>query len=62
LRGWVKNLSDGSVRIVIQGEKEKLEEFLNHLRQGTFLSRVKEIKMEKPEKEEDDFKGFEIKF
>jgi acylphosphatase len=32
--GWVKNLRDGRVELVVEGEEEVLERFLIELRQG----------------------------
>ena len=34
LTGWVRNLPDGSVEGVVQGEKERVEEMLAWCRQG----------------------------
>lgn len=31
LRGWVKNLPDGRVELIAQGEKETIEDFLDRL-------------------------------
>ena len=44
LMGWVKNLPDGRVEIVVEGPKEKLETFEVWARQGppsAMVSRVK---------------------
>lgn len=40
LTGWVKNLSDGRVEAVAEGEKELLENFIARIKQGPALSRV----------------------
>jgi len=39
LRGWVKNLSDGSVQAVVEGPREKIEELLSRLKAqfGAFI-------------------------
>ncbi|NYZ77166.1 acylphosphatase [Candidatus Micrarchaeota archaeon] len=57
LSGWVRNRSDGSVEIVAEGEKEKLEELLSWCRKGPGAARVDEVKYgwEKPAGE---FSGF----
>ncbi|MFA0752020.1 MAG: hypothetical protein SLRJCFUN_002423 [Candidatus Fervidibacter sp.] len=34
ITGYVRNLRDGSVEVVAEGEKERLEQFLTYLRQG----------------------------
>ena len=38
--GTVENLSDGTVRVVAQGERELLEIFVGLLKEGSLLSRV----------------------
>ena len=40
LTGYVKNLSDGTVEAVAQGEKETLEKLVKHLHKGSVFSRV----------------------
>ena len=39
LKGWVKNLSDGSVQAVAEGPREKVEELLSRLKDhfGAFI-------------------------
>ncbi|MBI4992802.1 MAG: acylphosphatase [Candidatus Magasanikbacteria bacterium] len=34
LSGWVKNMSDGTVEMVVEGEENKLKEFLNWCKVG----------------------------
>ena len=46
LVGYVKNLSDGMVEVVAQGEKSALEKFVAKLRNGSLLSRVDKIEIE----------------
>ena len=60
LAGWVRNRSDGSVEIVAEGEKEKLEELLSWCRNGPSGARVDEIKYDW-EKAKDEFGGFSAK-
>ena len=43
LAGTVQNLSDGSVRIVAEGDKSALEKFLEKLHKGSLLSRVDSV-------------------
>ena len=40
LHGWVRNLPDGRVEIQAEGEREALERFERHVRQGPPASRV----------------------
>jgi acylphosphatase len=47
LTGYVKNLSSGrSIEVWAEGEKEKLEELLNHLKVGPPRSRVERVDVE----------------
>lgn len=43
LTGWVRNLSDGRVEAVVQGEEEKLKELLKHIHKGSYFSDVKNV-------------------
>ena len=46
LSGYVRNGDDGrSVEVVAEGPVAALEELLQHLRRGPFLSRVDEVEM-----------------
>ncbi len=38
--GEVKNMPDGTVHVVAEGERGKLEKLIEKLKQGPFLSRV----------------------
>ena len=40
LSGTVQNLSDGSVRVVAEGDESVLREFAKKLRKGSILSRI----------------------
>ena len=43
LTGWVRNTSDGSVEIFVQGEDLPLESFTSWLKQGPSYSHVRNI-------------------
>ncbi len=43
IKGSVRNCPDGSVEVIAQGEKTKLDTFLGALRRGSLLSRVESI-------------------
>jgi acylphosphatase len=46
LSGYVRNSDDGrSVEVVAEGSVAALEELLQHLRRGPFLSRVDEVEV-----------------
>lgn len=52
LKGWVRNLSDGRVEAILQGENEKIDELLHLLRRGPFFAKVTDIVVDWEEKEE----------
>jgi len=58
LTGWVKNLSDGSVQVVVGGPGEKIEELLSMLK-GQFGSFIREAQIEWMETRE-EFEIFSI--
>lgn len=43
LAGYVMNRSDGSVEVMVEGERGALEEFLRRLRQGPSGARVERV-------------------
>ncbi|HNP95437.1 MAG TPA: acylphosphatase [Cyclobacteriaceae bacterium] len=59
LCGFVKNENDGSVYIEAEGDKEKLDQFVNWCKQGPPNARVD--KVEVAEREIKNFTQFEIK-
>ncbi len=61
IRGWVRNLSDGRVEVLAQGDKEKLEEFKGKLATGPVMSRVDDIECKYIDYDE-EYNEFEIKF
>lgn len=49
LKGWVKNLSDGSVRSAVQGDLDSCQKYIHWCRSGTGYSWVERIEIvEKP--------------
>lgn len=57
ITGTVKNLPDGTVEVVAQGERGELEKLLTELHKGSLLSRVDSVESEwrEPTKKFDDF-------
>jgi len=45
LRGWVRNLSNGNVEVVAEGEKDSLEDFLTWLKSGPSGARVVDVEV-----------------
>ncbi|MFW6294669.1 MAG: acylphosphatase, partial [Halanaerobium sp.] len=60
IKGWVKNLADGRVEVVIQGEKNKVKQMIEKLKSGPSYARVDNIEIK--DQELDNFKSFDITF
>jgi acylphosphatase len=61
LSGWVKNLNNGKVEAVIEGEKENVEKMVAWARKGPFLARVSGLKVEWQEYK-GEFNDFAIRY
>ena len=61
LTGWVRNLPDGTVVVVAQGEPDTLKEFVEYLHEGSLQAQVEGVAVEwRTTKRQDD--DFSIKF
>ncbi len=59
--GWVRNLPDGSVEAVFEGEKKKVEEILGWCHKGPSGARVSNVEIAwEPYKGE--FKHFDVRY
>lgn len=58
--GWVRNLPDGRVEILAQGDDDTLSRFEQEIRRGTFLARVDEI--DKREEDHPQMHDFRITY
>ncbi len=61
LYGFVKNLSDGRVEVVLEGEKEKVEKLIEWVKRGPFFARVDNIEIKEGEYQ-GEFDKFEIRY
>ncbi len=61
LRGWVRNLFDGRVEAVFEGEEEAVKRMIAWCRHGPPAARVDEVDVHW-EEPKGDFKGFKIRF
>jgi acylphosphatase len=43
ITGWVRNVTDGSVEIVAEGDAEAVERFERHVRRGPARARVDDV-------------------
>lgn len=59
LSGWVKNLPDGRVELVVEGEEGRIEDFLQSVNKGPPLARVDEVRS-KREDYTDEYTDFRI--
>lgn len=59
--GWVKNLPDGGVEAIFEGEKEKVEEMIEWIKKGPLFSRVDDVKVDF-EEYKGEFENFEIRY
>lgn len=57
--GWVRNNDDGSVEVLAEGPKDKLEEFVRWCKEGPSLAQVEKVEVDE-QKTEDEFGNFEI--
>ncbi|ODS36746.1 MAG: acylphosphatase [Candidatus Altiarchaeales archaeon WOR_SM1_86-2] len=54
--GWVRNLPNGDVEAVFEGEKERVERMIEWCRSGPRAARVDDVRVEwEPPQDEDDF-------
>jgi len=61
LGGWIRNLPDGRVEVVAEGEKEKIEELIRWTKKGSTLARVSGLKIEWQEFK-GEFNEFKIEY
>ena len=57
--GYAKKVKDGTVEIVAEGDKEKLEEFLSWCKQGPEHAKIEKAEAKWYNKKE-DYKNFKI--
>lgn len=59
LTGWVRNDRDGSVEVMVEGPKEKLDEFVKWCKKGPPMGKVENVEVEWLN-QKDEFDSFEI--
>ena len=60
LTGYARNIGDGTVEIIAEGPKEKLDELVEYCKKGPEAAVVEKIDV-KFDKATNEFEGFEIK-
>ena len=61
INGWVRNLDDGRVEIVAEGEQQNIDNLTNWCKTGPANSRVDEFKLIE-EIYADEFENFEVRY
>ena len=61
LSGWIKNLDDGRVEAVFEGEKKSVEKIINWAKKGSVFARVLNLNIDWQEYK-GEFSNFEIKY
>ncbi len=59
LTGFVRNLDDGNVEIIVEGEAEQIERLVGLVRKGPRHAQIRNVKIEE-RKWSGDFKEFKI--
>lgn len=60
LNGWVRNLPDGSVEMMLQGSEDRVENLRKYLMRGNMFIKVRELSERIVE--EHEYTSFEIKY
>lgn len=61
VNGWVRNLPNGSVEAVVEGNKEDVEDLIAWAKRGPRLASVNEVKLEQKEPK-NEFETFSIRY
>ncbi|MEX0719672.1 MAG: acylphosphatase [Balneolaceae bacterium] len=59
--GWVKNLSDGRVEAVFEGEPDQVKQMLERCKKGPISSSVKKIEEIGTNSEPESYPAFEVR-
>jgi acylphosphatase len=62
ITGWVKNLCNGDVKLLAEGNKEILDSFLNILKTKHHFARVDNVEILKNEIPKREFSDFDVTF
>lgn len=60
IKGWVKNMSDGTVEAVVSGSREQVEKMINRLHEGPVSARVSEVIELSDNEEIETFNDFSV--
>lgn len=60
LKGYVKNMADGTVEVVAEGSEDKIKELIEFCKKGPEAAQVEKVDV-KFEKATGEFNGFEVR-
>ncbi|MBI4453430.1 acylphosphatase [Candidatus Woesearchaeota archaeon] len=61
LTGFAKNLGDGSINVLVQGNKDNIDEFIGGCKKGPEQAKVENIRVKEINSKE-KFNNFEIRY
>ncbi len=61
IRGYVRNLPDGTVEVVAEGSPEVIEKFIERLKEGPPLAIVEDMEIQEVPPDE-EFETFEVRY
>lgn len=59
LHGYAKNIEDGNVEVVAQGNEEKINQLIDFIKKGPGIAKITDIRIK--HKEIENFNDFEIR-
>ncbi|WP_267926813.1 acylphosphatase [Desulfolithobacter dissulfuricans] len=62
LEGWVRNVADGTVEVMFQGDEDKVGQMLDWLHVGSPLSMVSAVEFEETAPVPGELGGFHIRY
>lgn len=61
LTGWVRNLPDGRVEVVAEGERQVIDKLINYLHKGPMIAKVNRVDFD-IKKFTGEFSEFEVRY
>lgn len=61
IEGWVRNLRDGRVEVMMEGAPEDIERMMSQLKKGPGTAKVTDIAIENEGRANSDYRTFEVK-
>jgi len=60
ITGWVRNLPDGRVEAILEGDKEAVDKIIEWAKEGPDTARIEEVEV-KWENYKDEFSSFQVR-